>query len=105
MLHNKEDVCVAYFGNKPIKDLHATGEFSLDLKKGSKWDLIAVIEELPDFDDSLVRNFKRNVIEHSNNYWGPSYFFDDEEAFGYYRYTTEGRRKGITRNFFIDKIS
>ena len=75
------------------------------LKNGAKWDIIPVIEELSDFDGTLVRNFERNVVGHYNNFWGPSYFLDDEEAFGYYRWAKSGRKKGVARNFFIYEMA
>ena len=75
----REQIKVVYFGDHYWSDVHYGGNFNPypgDTDFNSKWDSIAVMEEMQAYDKGLNDEKDPHLLK-TERYWGPSYFFDE----------------------------
>ena len=98
----RQNIKVVYFGDHYWSDVHHGGNFNPfpgDSHSDSKWDSIAVIEEMQEYDTRLNDGKDPHLLK-TERYWGPSYFFDDVLAYNW----SGHRDPALRRNFFVSEV-
>ena len=99
----KEQIKVVYFGDHYWSDVHHAGNFNPypeEKDAASKWDSIAVIEELQEHDKSLNDGKDPHLLK-TERYWGPSYFTDEVQTAAGASSWWSAPAKTVKRNFFV----
>jgi hypothetical protein len=59
----------------------------------SRWDAIAVVEEMSLIDKTFEKGRKARLVPHTEMFWGPHYFYDREQE-----------TNNLLRNYWLSKI-